>query len=279
MTSVRALLDRGTATLSAANLETPLTDARLLLAHLTNTNPGLLYLLEQVDLATAEQFIDAIERRAHYEPLQYITGLAPFRYETVHVGHGVFIPRPETELLVDLALPFLASQPVASRRFVELCAGSGAVTRSIVRELGGVVAWAVEISDQALPWLRQNLAGTGATVVHADIVGALPELEGSIDAIIVNPPYIPETMRGHLPPDVEGHDPELALFAGSDGLGMMPAVAAAASRLLRKGGLLVCEHHDSQQQQVMELLRRMGFHDVVGHQDLTQRPRAVTASR
>lgn len=279
MTPVTSLVHEATRVLADAGLASPLTDARLLLAHVTGTNPGLLFLLDEVDDEAAEEFRAIVRRRAAHVPLQHITGVAHFRHETVSVGPGVFVPRPETELLVELCLPFLAERPPSSRRVVELCAGSGAVSRSIAREIGGVEVHAVELSPDALPWLRLNTADIAVRVVEGDMATALPELDGKVDVVVVNPPYVPERLRGTLPVDVEGHDPDLALFSGPDGLDAIRVLARAAARLLVDGGLLVTEHDDSHGPQVTEILRHGAFGSVTQHLDLTGRDRAVTAIR
>ena len=262
--------------LQEAGIESPAVDARLLLTHVLGGTQGLLMASDP----TKEQirlFQDMIERRIAGEPVQHITGLAPFRYEELHVGPGVFIPRPETELLVDAALKVLAARPVGRRRVVELCAGSGAITLSIAREMGGVELHAVELSHDAWPWLQRNVAGVDAELVHGDMADAFPELDGTVDLVVVNPPYVPETDRALLPADVVGFDPGEALFSGPDGLDALRVVHAVAMRLLRPGGVVLAEHDETQSQELLQLFSAPQFEGVKDFPDLNGRPRFLLA--
>lgn len=267
------------ARLAAAGLPSPGADARILLADVLGLDVSQMLLAPRVTAGQRATLDALLERREAGVPVQHLTGEAHFRYETLKVGPGVFIPRPETELLVDLALRELGGRPPERRRVVELCAGSGAITRSLATELGGLELHAVEISDEAWPYLVHNLSGLEVDLVHADMAVALPELDGTVDVVVVNPPYVPETVRGSLPGDVVGHDPDLALFSGADGLDAMRVVKDVAARLLRPGGLLVAEHDESHAEAVVDLLEGPLFEDVADHDDLTGRPRHVTARR
>lgn len=272
------LLHRAAERLGAAGFPSPLTDARILMAEVIGDNPGHLLMLEAMEEGQVEQFEAHLQRRLAGEPVQYITGTAPFRYEELAVAPGVFIPRPETELLVDHALAFLSSRGRDARRVVELGAGSGAISRSIAREIPATQQWAVEISSDAMPWLERNLQDTAVQVVHADMAVALPELNGTIDLVVTNPPYVPTWARHLLPDDVE-FDPEMAVFAGADGLDVLRVVAEVAARLLKPGGALVTEHDESHQDQVIALFGEPLFSNTLGHLDLTGRPRVVSAER
>ncbi|CAL8972316.1 Release factor glutamine methyltransferase [Tessaracoccus sp. O5.2] len=267
------------AVLARSGSPSPGPEARQLVAHVLGVDVASLIRIDGVTPAQRAAIDALVERRAAGEPLQHLTGEAHFRYETVAVGPGVFIPRPETEVMVGWALDQLAARPADRRRVVELCAGSGAITASLAHELGGLELHAVELSDAALPYLRHNLAGTGADVVHGDMADALPQLDGRVDLVIVNPPYIPETHRALLPSDVVDHDPGLALFSGPDGLDAIRTVVRVAGRLLRAGGLLATEHDDSHAADVVELVAGAGFQGVSSHYDLTGRPRFVTGVR
>lgn len=267
------------ARLAAAGLPSPGADARILLAHVLGLDVSQMLLAPRVTSAQRTALEALLERREAGTPVQHLTGEAHFRYETVRVGPGVFIPRPETELLVDLALRELSARPPERRRVVELCAGSGAITRSLGTELGGLELHAVEISEDAWPYLVHNLSGLEVNLVHADMADALPELDGRVDVVVVNPPYVPETVRASLPGDVVGQDPDLALFSGADGLDAMRVVKDVAARLLRPGGLLAAEHDESHAAAVVALLEGPSFEDVIDHDDLTGRPRHVTARR
>ena len=265
--------------LAGAGLASPSADARILLAHATGFDARQLFLRDDVAGDEVAIFERLLERRLAGEPVQHITGSAPFRYEELAVGPGVFIPRPETELIVDLALAHLAARPSGSRRVVELCAGSGAIIRSIVRELGGVEAHAVELDDDAWPWLVRNLEGTGVDARHGDMADAFSDLDGTVDVVVANPPYVPEGLRHLLPDDVVQHDPPQAVFSGADGLDAMRVVRDVAARLLRPGGLVVAEHDDSHGEAVLALFGAPDFEAATDHMDLTGRPRHVTATR
>lgn len=265
--------------LAAAGLPSPGADARILLAHAAGTTVGGLLAMWEVDDDVLARAGAMVARREAGEPVQHITGEAHFRHETLRVGPGVFIPRPETELVAGWAIDWLAGRPRGGRRVVELCAGSGAIIRSIVREVAGVDAFANERSTRAEAYLRENLEGLPVTVAIGGMGDAFRDLDGSVDLVVVNPPYVPTRLRGVLPPDVVGHDPDEALLAGEDGLSSIREVAAVARRLLRPGGALVVEHDDSHQPAVLALLTGAGFTDVRGHVDLTGRDRYATALR
>jgi release factor glutamine methyltransferase len=216
-----------------------------------------------------------VTRRIAREPLQHIVGSAPFRTVEVAVGPGVFVPRPETELLVDAVRPGLA----AGDRAVDLCAGSGALALALAAEVPGLRVTAVEADPDALAWLRRNTAATRVDVLAADVAAGplLPELTGRVAAVVSNPPYVPAATE--VAAEVR-HDPAVAVFAGPDGLALVPAVIARAAELLRPGGVLAVEHDDSHGAAVPELLRADGrWRDVAGHRDLAGRPRFATASR
>ncbi len=269
---------RAAARLQAAGVESPVVDARLLLTHVLGATHGLLMASDPTEVQ-ARIFEGMIDQRIAGEPVQHITGLAPFRYEELHVGPGVFIPRPETELLVDKALEVLAGQPVGRRRVVELCAGSGAITLSIAREMGGVELHAVELSGDAWPWLQKNLADVDVELVHGDMAVAFPELNGIVDLVVVNPPYVPETDRALLPADVVGGDPGMALFSGPDGLTALRVVREVALRLLRPGGFVLAEHDEKQSRDVLQLFSAPEFERTGDFLDLNGRPRLVIAQR
>jgi release factor glutamine methyltransferase len=226
-----------------------------------------------VDGPVPREFARAVERRAAREPLQYIVGRAAFRYVEVAVGPGVFVPRPETELLVDAVLPALA--PTAT--VVDLCAGSGALALALAHEVPGARVYAVERSPAALPWLRRNAAASGVIVVEGDVAdpALLPELSGRVDAVVSNPPYVPAGT--YVEAEVHA-DPADAVFAGADGLAVVPAVIARAAALLHPGGVLAIEHDETHAAAVPALLGD-GWRDVADQPDLTGRPRYTTAVR
>ncbi len=168
----------------------------------------------------------------------------------------------------------------AGSRVVELCAGSGAISRALAIEGPGLDQWALELAPDAIPYLMTNLEGTGVRVVEADMADGLYELDGTVDLVVVNPPYVPLDAWESVPADVRDHDPELAVFSGADGLDALRVVAGVAARLLRPGGLLAAEHAEVQHADVVELYARHGRFDTVrDHQDLVGRWRFVTARR
>jgi release factor glutamine methyltransferase len=216
-------------------------------------------------------------QRARRVPLQHLTGTAPFRYLELAVGPGVFIPRPETEPLVGWALDAIAG--LAAPLVVDLCAGSGAIALSVAHEHPGAVVVAVEQSTAALPWLRRNASGS-IKIIEGDAVSpaTLEDLNGRVDAVLSNPPYVPGASP--VPPEVSDHDPAAAVFAGADGLDVIRGLVVRAAALLKPGGVVAVEHDDTHGEAVPELLRATGaFADVTDHADLTGRPRFATARR
>ncbi|HEX6968429.1 MAG TPA: peptide chain release factor N(5)-glutamine methyltransferase [Micromonosporaceae bacterium] len=228
-----------------------------------------------------------VARRASREPLQHLLGTAPFRYLELAVGPGVFVPRPETELLAEWGIT--VARELARRAgeviVVDLCSGSGAIALSVANELPDARVVAVERPGPALDWLRRNAAARReagdrpVTVVAADVTDPqlLADLRGQVDVVLCNPPYVP---RGTpVPPEVADHDPPEAVFAGSDGLAVIRPVIVRAAALLRPGGALGVEHDDTQGEAVPRLLRAHGYVDIGEHRDLAGRPRFATARR
>lgn len=258
-------------------------DAELLLAHVLDRSRTQLLLLDRLDDDSAVRFRQLVRRRAEGLPLQHLTGTAPFRHLELLVGPGVFIPRPETELLLELAGPALDEAATV----VDLCAGSGAIALAVAQEHPAVRVLAVERSPAALDWLARNAAARAAAgdrpieVVAADVAdaGLLPELTGTVDVVLSNPPYVPERIRAELSVEV-GHDPAEAVFAGEDGLALMPALLRTAARLLRPGGLVVIEHDESQPAAMLRLLDDAErWRTAATSADLAGRPRFATAVR
>ncbi|MDQ1691418.1 MAG: release factor glutamine methyltransferase [Pseudonocardiales bacterium] len=280
---VRTELRTADKALATAGIASPRVDAELLLAHLLGVPRSALLLVDELTETQSLAFRELLARRGEGVPLQYLTGSAPFRYLDLVVGPGVFIPRPETELLLDLAAPRLANASVV----VDLCAGSGAIALAVANEYPSVRVIAVERSAPALSWLRRNagrqaLAGDPQIeIVAADVSdpGLLVELVGRVDVVLSNPPYVPASLRTGLGREI-AHDPDEAVFSGADGLELMPTVLACAHRLLRPSGLVAIEHDDSQGDTAPALLRSEGRWAEVGdHVDLAGRPRFVMATR
>jgi len=226
---------------------------------------------------TGADFAELVHRRASRVPLQHLVGSVGFRYIDLEVGPGVFTPRPETEVVVGIALD-RARECASAPLVVDLCSGSGVIALSVANELPSASVHAVELDTDAVSWLTRNAerrqqAGDTPVVVHqGDVAEALPELDGTVDVVVSNPPYVGEDEMPLVDPEVRDHDPHLALVAGEDGLAIIRQVAATAMRLLRPGGWVVVEHSDRQGESAPEVLRRAGFVDVTDTMDLTGRP-------
>ena len=237
-------------------------------------------LLDEADDAFLDRYAGLVAERASRIPLQHLTGRAGFRGLELSVGPGVFVPRPETEFVAGLAIE--AASAFEAPVVVDLCTGSGAIALSVADEVLTATVYAVELGREAHAWAERNVADTGLAVNLrlGDATEAFPELEGSVDVVVSNPPYIPVGMVP-LDPEVRDHDPEIALYGGSeDGLAIPLAVARRAAELLRPGGLLVMEHADTQGESLPHALGRTGeWTDIADHDDLTGRPRATTARR
>lgn len=286
--TVRSIFERSSAILRASGVTDPEVDAELLIGHVLGASRGRVQSLVVTDAALGAEdtvaIAEAVERRAAREPLQHITGVAWFRSLELAVGPGVFVPRPETEFVAQLAIdalravvPAEGAHPLA----VDLGTGSGAIALSLATEVPHAEVVAVENSTAAFVWAKQNLRSVGAEnarIVFIDLADALPELDGTVDVVASNPPYIPV---GAIPrdPEVRLHDPEHALYGGADGLDVVRDVSATAKRLLRPGGSLVIEHGDLQGAEMRELLVGDGWRAVATHRDLTGRDRATTGIR
>ncbi|GGB15321.1 release factor glutamine methyltransferase [Flexivirga endophytica] len=283
MTEVRALLASATERLTRAEVPSAANDAQLLLAHAWDISVGELQrrrlLGDEPPEPVERRLVDLLEQRAMRVPLQHLTGMAPFRGIELRVGPGVFVPRPETELLVDLVLAEVGDRPEA--QVVDLCTGSGAIALAIKHEAPSATVDAVELDPMAHAWAARNaeLLGLDVQVLQGPAESALPGREGTLDVVVSNPPYIPVGMVP-IDPEVRDHDPEVALYGGSeDGLRIPLDVARRAHALLQPGGLLVMEHADSQGNSLPAALDHAGWSHVVDHLDLAGRPRAVTARR
>ena len=262
--------------LAEAGVTTPAADARWLVCHVLKCDSAAL-VLRDASPGDRDKVAGFVARRRTGEPVQHITGWAPFRYETLAVGPGVFIPRPETELLVDEVLGYVTDLPARKRCVVELCAGSGAIVRSLARECGGLELHAVERSSDAWPWLLRNLEGLGVDCRQEDMSEAFHDLDARVDVVVANPPYVPTSLRGRLPVEVS-HDPAEALFGGEDGLDVIRVVHSVACRLLAPGGLVAMEHDQSHADQVREIFSD-GFFDIRTVRDLAGHPRHLLARR
>ncbi|WBB74760.1 peptide chain release factor N(5)-glutamine methyltransferase [Micromonospora sp. WMMD1128] len=270
--------------LAAAGVEAPRAEAEQLAAYVLEVPRGRLALADGFTATQRDRLDALVDRRAAREPLQHLTGVAGFRHLELAVGPGVFVPRPETELLAGWGID--AARRLAAPLVVDLCSGSGAIALAVAQEVPSARVVAVERSPAALAWLRRNAAGRVAAgdrpveVVAADVTGPelLADLAGRVDVLLCNPPYVPRSVA--VPPEVAGHDPDEAVFGGADGLDVIRPVVARAAALLRPGGLIGVEHDDTHAAAVPALLDRDGrYESVAEHRDLAGRPRWATASR
>lgn len=293
MSGLRQVMRDAAARLAEAGVPSPDADVVELVSFVLRIEPSELrrrvIVGAELTAAQEDRLGDLIVERSHRIPLQHLTGRAYFRHLTLQVGPGVFVPRPETEMVAGLAIEAAraaGSAPVV----VDLGTGSGAIALAVADEVPAARVYAVELSDLAVAWARRNVEALGLPVElrQGEAAAAFAELEGGVDVVVSNPPYIP---AGQVPvdPEVREHDPELALYGGSaDGLTIPLAVAARAAQLLRPGGVFVMEHADTQGEALVRALRRASdstpsrchhWVDVVDHLDLTGRPRAVVARR
>ena len=259
-------------------------DAEYLLAHVLGIsrmdlhNPVLVErVLNEVSESEVfqEQFLNLMERRINHEPLQYLTGVAPFRYLEIAVGPGVLVPRPESELLVDAVLTHIKNLP-SPVSIIDLGAGSGALALAIATEAPGSRVIAVEKSPEAIYWLKKNVSviAENVRVVKGDVAEVLPGVK--CDVVIANPPYIPDAQE--LPRDVIGFEPHAALFGGPSGMELPRIFIKAAARLLKPAGVLVIEHTENQAAAIASELAS-DFLSITLHDDLVARPRWTSAVR
>jgi len=258
--TVRDVLFDAEHRLNAVRIPSPSVDAAELVAFALGTTRNRLFLQDAVTPDQKVRVEQLLARRLSRVPLQHILGTAGFRHIEVAVGPGVFIPRPETELVTEAGVRELALQSAGERIAVDLCAGSGAIAISLAIESPDSRVYAVELSDDAIGWTRRNVQtyqgaidskGSRVEVIHddattvADAGSALARLAGQVAVVVTNPPYIPDAMIPREP-EVRDHEPGMALYGGSDGLDVVRGVLRTAAILLRPGGLLAIEHADVQ---------------------------------
>jgi release factor glutamine methyltransferase len=278
VTEARALLREAEDRLTAAGVESPGFDAAELLAHVLGTTRGRLALVDDVADDDVTRFSALVDRRATRVPLQHLTGTAAFRHVELAVGPGVFVPRPETELLAGWAIEQAAAIGDRAPVVVDLCTGSGAVALSVATEVPSAHMHAVELDPDAFAWASRNLAGSGVDLREGDMAAAFPDLDGTVDVVVCNPPYIPLTEYEGVAREARENDPHLALFSGEDGLDAIRALERVAARLLRPGGQVGCEHADLQGESAPGVFASAGrWADVRDHRDLAGRPRYLTA--
>lgn len=283
MTSTTSELAEATRVLARAGIESARSDAEWLFAHVLDVDRGRLAFVDEPDATARARYRDLVARRARRIPLQHIIGRAAFGPVDVAVGPGVFVPRPETEVMLEWAVESLRS--VTDPLVADLCSGSGALAIAIAVSVPSARVVAVEKSPAALLWLRRNVenlgvgdrvAVLGADVTdHAGLREHIPD--GSLDLVVANPPYVPADTE--VSPEVDA-DPAEAVFAGSDGMAVITPLANVAVRLLAADGLIGVEHDDSTSSQVVDAFTATGsFEEVLARRDLAGRPRFVTARR
>ena len=277
MSHVRRAIDSAAALLADAGIDSARCDAEELAAHLSGTERGRLLLLEQPGDEFFERYDHLVTERSRRVPLQHLTGSVEFGPVTLRVGPGVFIPRPETEAVLEWAVAqHLSPRPV----IVDLCTGSGALALALARRWPQARVLAIDDSDAALDYARSNCAGSNVELLRADVTThmLLPEFDNRIDLLVANPPYVPDGTQ--LEPEVSQHDPAHAVFGGPDGMMVIAAITRLAGRWLRSGGLFAVEHDDTTSALTVELVRSTAlFDNIVARRDLTGRPRFVTARR
>ena len=280
-TAIRTAIDR----LAAAGVASPEHDARALAVHVLGlARPSDLLLVDDLGPAQASAYAELVGRRADRVPLQHLTGWVGFRYVELEVGPGVFVPRPETESVVQWAVDAVRAEGWTAPLCVDLCTGSGTMAFALANEVPGATVHAVERDEGALAWARRNAAhrfkaGDPEVQLHLwSAEEALPGLDGLLDLVVSNPPYV-ATTEAHIPdPEVLDHDPGIALWAGEDGLDVIRLVEQAARRLLRPGGLVVVEHSDRQGAAAPAVFTGAGgWAEVTDHRDVAGRDRFVTA--
>jgi release factor glutamine methyltransferase len=276
MMHLRRAINEAAGTLAAAGIDSARFDAECLAAHTAGVDRGRLALHEP-DEAFFERYRELVAARASRIPLQHLMTTAPFGPVLLNVGPGVFVPRPETEALLEWALTQELSD---SPMIVDLCTGSGALAVALAHARPQARVVAVDDSSEALRYARRNGEGSAVVVLEADVTapGVLADYDGQVELIVANPPYIPDGAT--LEPEVAEHDPAHALFGGPDGMAVIGPVVALAARLLCPGGSVAVEHDDTTAAQTVAVFEAAGaFGEVASHRDLTGRPRFVTAVR
>ena len=267
------VLRRATDYLDRHGVDAPRANAEALLeAVLGVDRPALHTSTAAPDPAQARAAGRALWRRASGTPLQHLTGVQPFRHLTIRVRPGVFVPRPETEVLVDVALARIAE--VSSPVVADACTGTGAIALSIAQERPDATVGAADVSEEAVALAIENAASLGLAVDvrRGDL---LEPFDGPLDLVTCNPPYIPASARDDLPAEVRA-DPEVALFGGP---AIVERLLEQARSRVRAGGWVVVEIEESTGSRIRALAEDAGYHGVEVHADLAGRPRIVSARR
>jgi len=273
------------ARLAAAGVPDARVDAELLVGHVLQTSRGGVQAAairgDRMPPAALAALLPLVERRCAREPLQHLTGVAPFRSLELAVGPGVFVPRPETEMVAQLAIDALGAVASPAPIAVDLGTGSGAIALAMATEVPHARVHAAENSVEAFIWAKQNVARIGAvnvTLAFVDLADAFPELDGTVSVVASNPPYVPDDA---IPrdPEVRLYDPPAALYGGPDGLDAVRQLSRVGLRLAHPGGTIVIEHGEWQGAAIRGLLTADGWRAAATHPDLTSRDRATTAVR
>jgi release factor glutamine methyltransferase len=270
-----------TDSLTQAKVPNPQVDAYWLICHAAGISRAEMLNRMTFDLGLTdpqrEILLVALEKRMQRIPLQHITGSAGFRDFELKVGPGVFIPRPETEMVVQLGIDYLNQTPAPSVA-LDIGSGSGAIAIALAREVKNVRVIAVEASEAAAVYTAQNIhdLAPGVELRAGDFQENVLDLSGTLDLLISNPPYIPVDAIP-IDQEVREHDPDLALYGGQDGLDVIREIIQFGPLLLKRGGMMVLEHADGQSDAVCELLLDEGFSKVQAHSDLAERLRSVSA--
>jgi release factor glutamine methyltransferase len=276
VTAARPVLRAAEQRLADAGVASPAYDAGELLAHAVGISRGSLSLVRDITDEQLACFEELLARRVAREPLQHLTGSTGFRYVNLAVGPGVFVPRPETEMVAGWAVQ--RAQETEDPVVVDLCTGSGAIAASLADEVPAARVHAVELDPAAFEWAERNLADTAVDLRLGDMADAFPELDGTVDVVVCNPPYIPLEAFESVAPEARDHDPSLALWSGEDGLDAMRVLEVTAARLLRPGGWVGAEHADVQGESATQVFLDAGrWTDVRDHEDLAGRARYVVA--
>jgi release factor glutamine methyltransferase len=275
--ALKHAVDSAAACLAEAGIDSARCDAEELAAHLAGIDRGRLRMLDTVGDEFFVRFRDLVTARRNRVPLQHLTGAAAFGPVMLHVGPGVFIPRPETEAMLEWAL----AQELRPRPLIiDACTGSGALALALAQHWPAARVIGIDDSEAALGYARRNCADTAVELLQADVTNPrlLADLDGRVDLVVANPPYVPEGAL--LEPEVAHHDPPHALFGGADGMKVISAVTALAGRWLRPSGLFAVEHDDTTSSLAVECVRATRIFDTVAaRRDLTGRLRFVTARR
>jgi release factor glutamine methyltransferase len=278
-------LRRAAERLADAGIPDPVVDVELLTGFVLGVGRGGVQAAslrgDDLDPDHARRLDELVARRATREPLQHITGLAPFRHLELRVGPGVFVPRPETEIVAQLAIDALRAAASASPVAVDLGTGSGAIALAMATEVPHAQVYAAENSVDAFVWTKENFERVGADnarLAFIDLAHAFPELDGTVSVVASNPPYVPDAA---IPrdPEVRFFDPPAALYGGADGLDVVRVLSGVGLRLAHPGGTIVVEHGEWQGAEIRDILTADGWRAAATHPDLTMRDRATTALR